>query len=73
MSNGNPRKRYHKWTPEAGYPSAPNLFYECMRCGESVASRPPDSTHCKCRNIMIDIDYGRLKVQDSTQVRLYDL
>ena len=73
MSTDNPKKSYHSFNPATGYPAGSNLFYECQRCGVSIPSRPPDSTHCKCRNIMIDVDYGRIKIQDHTQVKLYSL
>jgi len=71
MSNNNPQKTYHAFNPSSGYPAGSNLFYECLRCGEVVPSRPPDSTHCMCRNIMIDVDYGRIKIQDHAQVKLF--
>jgi len=48
-----------------------DLFYECLRCGESIPSRPVGSTHCKCRNIMIDVDYGRLSIEDHDKARLF--
>ena len=64
-------KHYIQFDPSEGYPARYDLFYECLRCGETIPSLPPDSTHCKCRNIMIDADYGRIKIQDHSQVRLY--
>ena len=73
MNNNQPKKSYLGFSPSAGYPAGSNLFYECQRCGESVLSRPPNSTHCKCRNVMIDVDYGRIKIQDPTQVKLYSV
>jgi len=73
MSNNNPKKSYHSFNPSAGYPAGSNLFYECQRCGEAVPSRPLDSTHCKCRNIMIDADYGRIDIEDHAQVKLFSL
>lgn len=64
-------KHYIQFDPNEGYPASRELFYECLRCGEIVPSLPPDSAHCKCRNIMIDTDYGRIKIQDHSQTRLY--
>lgn len=63
--------RYMQFDPNEGYPVGDNLFYECLSCGETVPSLPPDSTHCRCRNIMIDVDYGRISIQDHSLIRLY--
>jgi hypothetical protein len=67
------KRTYHNLDPAAGYPAGGNLFYECERCGDILPSRPEDSTHCKCRNIMIDADYGRIKIQDHPKVKLFSL
>jgi len=64
-------KKYIQFDPNEGYPIGDDLFYECLHCGEVVPSSPSESTHCECRNIMIDIDYGRIKIQDHSLVKLY--
>ena len=71
MNNKKEKRTYLKMDPSAGYAAGSNLFYECVRCGGVVPSRPPNSTHCECRNIMIDVDYGRIKVQDHTKTKLF--
>lgn len=73
MSSENTKRSYHNFDPTSGYPAGSNLFYECQRCGEIVPSRPQDSTHCQCRNIMIDVDYGRIKIQDAARVKLFSI
>ena len=64
-------KKYHTFDPSVGYPAGPNLIFECLKCGESIPSRPSDNVSCKCHNIMIDVDYGRIRIKDYAQVRLY--
>jgi hypothetical protein len=71
MSTENTNRTYHDFDPEIGYPAGSNLFYECMRCGDVIPSVPLDSTSCKCRNVMIDTDYGRVSVQDHILVKLF--
>lgn len=71
MNKDNNKKTYHNFNPSSGYPAGSNLYYECLRCGEIVLSRPPDSIYCKCRNIMIDADYGRIDIDDYSQVKLF--
>lgn len=71
MNTDNPKRSYHNFNPSAGYPAGSNLFYECQRCGEAIPSRPPDSIYCRCRNIMIDVDYGRITIQDHAMVKLF--
>lgn len=64
-------KTYIRFDPNEGYPARLGLFYECHRCGEAIASIPHVNSRCKCRNIVIDVDYGRIRIQDHSQVRLY--
>jgi hypothetical protein len=56
-----------------GYPAAEGLYYECQRCGDSIASLPRDSTHCSCRNVLIDVDAGRISIQDHAGIRVFEL
>lgn len=71
MNIDNSNREYRAFNPTMGYPADESLFYECLRCGDVVPSKPDDSAHCKCRNIMVDVDYGRMDVQDATKVRLF--
>ena len=66
----NSKRSYHSFDPSSGYPAGSALFYECLKCGVTVPSLPKESTHCRCRNIMIDAEYGRIKIRDHTRVRL---
>ena len=56
--------------PEQGYPAGDALFYECLNCGTIIPSLPPDSTTCYCRNISIDVGYGRLSIKEHAVARL---
>ncbi len=60
--------------PLAGYPAGPRIFYECAACGESVRSMPrhDEPWVCKCRNISVDGDAGRVSVRDHAQLRVYE-
>ena len=71
MNLGNAKRSYFSFNPEVGYPAAVNIFYECLGCGGVLPSLPTDSVHCKCRNIMIDTDYGRVAVTDHSKVRCF--
>ena len=62
---------YLTFDSAVGYPMDRSLFYECIKCGDVVPSKPDDSTHCNCRNIMIDVDYGRMAVQEPANIRLF--
>lgn len=64
-------KTYISFDPSTGYPAGSNLYYECLRCGESIPSLPDDSVVCRCRNISIDIDYGRVSVEDHNLMRVF--
>lgn len=69
MSNIN--RKYKDFDSRKGYPATRGLFYECTRCGEVIAALPDDNVRCKCRNISIDIDYGRINVEDPSHVKLF--
>ena len=67
------KRKYRPLDPSKGYPFGDNLFYECLKCSEVVASAPPESTHCRCGNIMIDVGFSRMVIEDHSQVRLFEL
>jgi len=55
-----------------GYPAGHTLFYECLRCGETLLSAPENEiVQCRCHNITIDPLDGRMSVADNSQIRLY--
>ena len=61
-----------RFDPKQGFPVAPNLFYRCKLCDETIPSQPPDSMGCKCRNITIDIDYARISVKQEGEIELLE-
>ena len=65
------KRQYVPFDPKAGYPAGAGMFYECGRCGEVVPSLPPDSITCRCGNIRIDVDYGRVAVSDDSQLKVF--
>ena len=67
----NNARTYHSLDVATGYPAGESMFYECLRCGDVVPSLPDDSMCCRCRNIMIDVDYGRIRIEDPGRARLF--
>ena len=57
--------------PATGYPAGPAIHYECDRCGNSVPSMPVNADACRCGNITVDGDAGRVSVKDPTSMRAY--
>lgn len=64
-------RQYLSFDRQQGYPAGPGIYLECGRCGEILPSAPPDSMMCRCRNIRIDVDGGRLAVADDTLLRAF--
>ena len=56
--------------PRMGYPVGQHLFYRCKKCLDILPSKPKDSLSCKCGNLRIDIDYGRLAVDRNKTIQL---
>ncbi len=54
-----------------GYPAAPDIYYECTKCATVVSSMPKNADACKCRNIIVDTDAGRVALKDSTHFRVF--
>ncbi len=67
----NNERTYHSFNPKKGYPVGKSLYYECTKCGDVIPSLPKDSVSCTCRNIHIDVDYGRMAVKDDNFVKLF--
>lgn len=73
MDNMEQRRHYVRFDPALGYLGGPQLFYECLLCGDVVPSIPPKPTDCQCRNIIVDIDAGRMNIRDHTSARLFEM
>jgi len=58
-------------TPTGEYTLEPNLWYRCLRCDQTIAMWPKRSTNCKCRNIEIDVGYGRLDIREEKFVEAF--
>lgn len=71
MNDLNSTRSYLHFDPAAGYPAGNNVYYECLKCGDIIPSQPKDCANCKCRNIMIDVDYGRVKIQYPAQLKVF--
>jgi hypothetical protein len=73
MENSIKKRNYHQFDPASGYPAGENFFYECLKCGEILPSLPKDSIMCSCKNIAIDVDYGRVSIKDNKLVKLFSI
>jgi hypothetical protein len=65
-------KRYLNFDEGIGYPKGKNIYYECGICGDVIISIPEESTQCSCRNVHIDIDYGRVSVREPDKFRVFE-
>lgn len=45
-----------------------DVFYKCLTCGDIVDSLPFNAAACRCQNIMIDTDGGRIAIRDYPNV-----
>lgn len=64
-------KTYLSIPRDSGFPRAEDVFFECLRCGDILPSMPDDDCGCTCRNMVIDVAYGRLAIEDRNQFRAY--
>lgn len=62
-------EKYFSLDHSAGYPKEPSIWFEFAVCGGKLPSDPPSSIACKCRNIIVDVDAGRVAVKDRSSMR----
>jgi len=63
-------KRYIDCDPAARYPRGVGIYYECQKCQAILDSMSRENLSCTCFNIVIDVDAGRLGIQDDSLVRV---
>lgn len=51
-------------------PRGKNIFYKCLGCGGTVPSQPKESVECQCGNIVIDVGYHRLHIDDYSKMQV---
>lgn len=54
-----------------GYPAGKSIFYECLICETVLSSLPSHAVACKCRNVIIDTDAGRIAVKSAKKIRIF--
>ena len=59
--------------PSKGYPAGDSIQYECLACGDRLPSMPKQSLACRCRNIVVDVDAGRVAIRDKNNFKAYSL
>ena len=68
---GKPNKTYLSVDPRRGYPAGSDIRYECGLCGDTLPSMLDHSAACKCRNVIIDVDAGRIAVKDHSHFKAF--
>ena len=64
-------KKYVNFNPAQGFPAGKTIFYECSLCNEVIQSIPVNAASCKCGNITVDSDAGRVSVKDESHLRVF--
>jgi hypothetical protein len=59
-----------KFTARSRIPAAPDLYYECLKCGSVIPSRPKDNIGCTCGNVFVDVDAFRVSIDDYSKFRV---
>jgi hypothetical protein len=66
-------KKYISFYATAGYPAGDRIRYECGICGDALPSTPQFAAACKCRNIIVDSDAGRVAVKNISKFKVYEI
>jgi hypothetical protein len=67
------KKKYFDFDPSKGYPAGKTIFYECTNCASEIPSIPDRSIWCSCRNLSIDVDAGRISVDNESNLRAFTI
>ena len=54
------------------HPVGRGIYYECLLCGARLDSSAPHAVACKCYNLILDIDAGRISAKNPDQVRIVE-
>ncbi len=64
-------KQYFAIDPTRSTPRGPDVFYECLKCGDVIPSI--EEAHgpwtCRCHSIILDFDAFHATFKDPTAVR----
>ncbi len=48
----------------APVPAGRDIYYLCSLCGDRIESTPIHGAACECRNIIVDVDAGRIAINN---------
>ena len=65
------QRKYIDFDARAGYPTGTQIRYECGVCGDVLPSMPAHAVACKCRNVIVDVDAGRVAVKDAGMLKAF--
>ncbi len=66
-------RKYMKFDVTKGYPAGRRIRFECCLCGVTLASMPEHSAACKCRNIIVDAESGRVTAKEPNKFLVYEI
>lgn len=66
-------KKYINFDASVGFPAGERVRYECGICSDTLPSMPQNAAACKCRNIIVDADAGRVSVKDEKEIKAYEI
>ena len=66
-------KKYLDADLARGFPVGGAIYYECLLCGGTIPSTPKHSVACRYRNVIVDVDAGRVAVKAPDSFRVYAL
>jgi hypothetical protein len=65
-------RTYLSLVPNQSIPTGPNLFLECLLCGEVVQLSMSKNARCTCQNIRLDAEAGRIAIRDWNKIKLFE-
>ena len=54
-------------------PRGVGIYYRCDICGDMLYSYSPHAVACSCRNLVLDVDAGRISAKAPNKVSIMEL
>ncbi len=67
-----PRKLPIAFDPKRSWPRKDGYYYECMICQDTISGMVPTYVRCRCRNLSIDPEAGRMGAREESKIRLFE-
>jgi hypothetical protein len=64
-------RTYQSFAPGGNLPVGENIFYECLTCGNFIASTTKKNAGCKCQNVTVEVSGKQPKIRNLEKIKIF--